>query len=171
MGVMSEQDIDLSGMIVEVEMSIDARIEAVWDLVTAIDKTAEWSPEATASEWVGGATGPAKGAVFRGSNRRNNTEWTLDCYVRVADRPHSFEWAVIDPERPSSVWRYDLKDNGEGSTAVRHRFQHGPNYSGVRWAISQQPDRAEAIIDRRSDELRRNMLATLDMVKQTAEGA
>ena len=50
-------------------MTIDAPPERVWDLVTAITRMGEWSPESTGGRWTRGATGPATGARFVGSNR------------------------------------------------------------------------------------------------------
>jgi len=48
---------------------VSAPAEALWALVTDVTRTGEWSPEATGGAWIDGATGPAVGARFKGTNR------------------------------------------------------------------------------------------------------
>ena len=47
---------------------IDRPPAEVWAAVTDVTRMGEWSPECVAARWVGGATGPAAGAVFEGDN-------------------------------------------------------------------------------------------------------
>jgi hypothetical protein len=42
-----------------------------WDLVSDVTRVGEFSPETFEAEWLGGASGPAVGAHFRGHVRRN----------------------------------------------------------------------------------------------------
>jgi hypothetical protein len=44
----------------------------VWSLVSDLPWMGEWSPENAGGKWVKGATGPAKGARFRGTNKRGH---------------------------------------------------------------------------------------------------
>ena len=51
---------------------IAAPAEKVWILVTDLPRMGEWSPENAGGKWVKGATGPALGAVFKGTNRNGS---------------------------------------------------------------------------------------------------
>ena len=53
-----------------------------------------WSPECTGGKWVGGATGPAVGARFKGSNRHGVMRWTTHCRSRRPSAGKAFEWEV-----------------------------------------------------------------------------
>jgi uncharacterized protein YndB with AHSA1/START domain len=95
----------------EVTVEIAAPAEAVWELVTDITRMGEWSPEATGGSWRHGATGPAPGARFVGSNRHGWARWWTHCRVVECERPRRFAFAV----RESAMtwgWRIDDTDAG-----------------------------------------------------------
>lgn len=52
-----------------VSREIKASRERLWEMVSDVTRMGDWSPETTTAVWTGGATGPAVGAKFRGSNR------------------------------------------------------------------------------------------------------
>ena len=66
--------------------------DRVWDLVSDVTRIGEFSPETFEAEWLGGATGPAVGARFRGHVRRNGrgpVYWTV-CTVTACDPGRQF---------------------------------------------------------------------------------
>ena len=65
-----------------VTLHIDAPPEKVWGLVSDITKMGEYSPEVFEAEWLGGATGPAVGARYRGHVKRNERGPALLDHVR-----------------------------------------------------------------------------------------
>jgi hypothetical protein len=65
----------------DARVHIDAKPAELYDLVTDVTRMGEWSPECVRCVWLDGATGPAVGARFRGSNRRAS----LPFYVRLSD--------------------------------------------------------------------------------------
>ncbi len=67
--------------------------DAVYDLVTDITRTGEWSPICEAAWWDDGA-GPRAGAWFSGRNRTGDTVWQTRSLVDVAERPREFAWLV-----------------------------------------------------------------------------
>jgi hypothetical protein len=48
-----------------------APADKIWDLIADVRNTGKFSPEVMEAEWLGGATGPAPGARFRGHVKRN----------------------------------------------------------------------------------------------------
>src|SRR6202021_1396406 len=54
---------------------IAAPAEKVWALVSDLPRMGEWSPENAGGKWVKGATGPALGAVFEGTNKHGFRPW------------------------------------------------------------------------------------------------
>jgi uncharacterized protein YndB with AHSA1/START domain len=158
------------GPAVEVELHIDAPASRVWELVTDITLPARFSEEFQGAEWVEPATGPAVGAQFRGHNRhRAIGEWTTTPTVTQCDTERAFAWVVGDPEHPSALWRFELTGDGTG-TNLRQYAKFGPGPSGLTAVIERMPEREERIIERRLEEHKRNMTATLEGIKAIAEG-
>lgn len=96
-------------------IDIAAPIDVVWDLVSDVTRVGEWSVECRSCEWLGGATGPAPGARFRGRNRRNAAPWTRTCEVLAVDPPKRFVWRTL-PTRllpDSTEWTIELADGGD----------------------------------------------------------
>jgi hypothetical protein len=130
------------------------------DLITAVGRIGEWSPEATGGAWSDGAQGPAPGARFIGHNRfPNGFESTVTCVVIEAERPGIFAWTVLDDSGlVGSTWRYELREGGEpGSALVYHSFTHGPGVTGTRVGAEADP----RALDSRLVTLCRNMTTTI----------
>jgi uncharacterized protein YndB with AHSA1/START domain len=160
--------IDLSNVSVHESIDIAASPDVVWDLVTDLSRTPTWNRETVETVWLPPHTGPAVGAVFRGTNVMGESRWSVECHVIEADRPTAFEWTVLDPAEPSSTWWYRLSSTPEG-THVDHGFQHGPGPSGIRFRIDAAPHEAEHVIAVRTAMLGDNMRHTLGAIKAVAE--
>lgn len=110
---------------------IVAPIEVVWDLVSDITRVGEWSVECRSCEWLGGATGPAAGARFRGRNRRNAAPWTRTCEVLAVEPPHRFVWRTL-PTRllpDSTEWAFELTEDGDHTRLTESmRVLHIPGF-------------------------------------------
>jgi uncharacterized protein YndB with AHSA1/START domain len=109
----------------EVTVHMEAPVERVWDLVTDVTRIGEFSPETFEGQWIGGATGPAVGARFKGHVKRNQrgpTYWT-ECQVTTSDPNRAFEFAVVmRGDRPVNTWGYRLQP-ADGGTDVTEYFQ------------------------------------------------
>jgi uncharacterized protein YndB with AHSA1/START domain len=160
--------VDLSDVGTEVTVRIAAAPEAVWNLVTDLARTPDWNRETLETVWVPPHTGPAAGAVFRATNRIDDWQWDVECHVTRADPRVAFEWTVSSPDHPSTTWWHRLLETATG-TELRHGFQHGPAGSGLRALVEQDPDNADAIIERRTEMLRDNMRHTLERIRALAE--
>ncbi|WP_157104436.1 SRPBCC family protein [Nocardia kruczakiae] len=97
----------------------------VWALVSDVTRIGEFSPETFEAEWVGGATGPAVGAKFRGHVRRNQVGpvyWTT-CRVEVCEPEREFAFTVLGPRGMTvNRWSYRLEPR-DGGTDVTESFE------------------------------------------------
>src|SRR3981189_1981981 len=87
-------------------VTMSAPAERIWNLIADVRNTGRFSPEVFESEWLGGATGPALGARFRGHVRRNEigpgygTRCRAPAAARVA-QPVSSSVAATLPQAPA----------------------------------------------------------------------
>ena len=158
------------GPSVEVETEIAAPIETVWALISDIATPVRFSAEVQSVEWDDPAAEIAVGARFTGHNRHERAgEWSASCVVVAYDPPHTFGWAVNDPDNPAASWCFTVETTGDG-VRLRQWGQIGPGPSGLTPAIAAMPDKEEQIVDRRMAEHRGNMEATVEGIKTLAEG-
>jgi len=147
-----------------VTLHIDAPADKVWDLVSDITNMGEYSPEVVEAEWIGGATGPAVGARYRGHVKRNEKwpvlYWTT-CEITECRRGEVFEFAVVMRDRPVNRWRYEFRPTNDGGTDVTESFDLGDNVLVKIWRPLGGFTR-----ERRNQ---RDMLRTLERVKAVAE--
>ena len=162
------EDYGITGAGVDLEITVGVPPERLWDLITAVPRIGEWSPECEEGAWIGSdapAVAPLEPLAL--PHRREGRVWTVTCVITEVDRPRTFAWVVLDrdenPDRPSSRWRYELQPgDSPGQTLVRHSFVHGPGQSGLREMIQGNPEIASVILDVRMGELRKHMTETLD---------
>ena len=102
----------VTGAQVAIALTVPVPRERMWDLVTAVGRIGEWSPEAIGGTWVDGAEGPVPGARFLARNRfASGFVNTVTCVVIEAERPSTFTWTVLDDAGlVGSTWRYELRD-------------------------------------------------------------
>ena len=94
-------------------IDIDAPAEKVFELVSDPTRYGEWSPENTGAEWIDGATGPAVGASFKGSNKQGIMRWSTKPVVKEYEPPRVFSFAT-----PQTIWTYRVEPKGDGSTVT-----------------------------------------------------
>ena len=149
-----------------VSLHIDAPAEKVWSLVSDITKMGDYSPEVVEAEWLGGASGPAVGARYRGHVKRNENwpilYWTT-CEVTACEPGKVFEFAVVMGNRRVNTWRYEFRDSAGGGTDVTESFDLGDNLFTKIWHPL-----GGFLRERRN---RRDMLTTLERIKKVAESA
>lgn len=139
--------------------------EDVWRLVTDVTRTGEWSPENTGAEWLDGATGPAVGAHFKGTNRRGRTKWASTCEVVASVPGREFAFVTGSPAKPETRWRYVLEPAGEGQTRVTESFELvKPLGAGARLVTRI----TTGVRDRRAD-LEENVRQSLARIKEILE--
>jgi hypothetical protein len=148
-----------------VTLHVDAEPLRVWELVSDITRMGTYSPEVFEAEWLDGATGPAVGARYRGHVKRNErgpVYWTV-CEVTECVPGEVFEFAVVMRDKPVNTWRYEFTAAEEGGTDVTESFRLPDNIFTKLW----RPLGGFL----REDRNRRDMLRTLQRVKEAAEAA
>jgi hypothetical protein len=154
---------------VSVETQIEADAAAVWRFVSDIELPARFSTEFEGATWLEPADRAVVGATFRGHSRHPAIgEWQTTSIIVECDAERRFAWQVQGPDGPAATWRFEIEPTSTGCL-LRQWAQMGPGRSGLTPAIEAQPDKEERIIERRLDEWRTNMRATVDGIKHLAE--
>ena len=153
----------------EARIHVNAPPEKLYEMVTDVTRIPEWSPETAKVQWLGGATGPAVGAQFKGTNKNKFMRWSTKPRVVVADEAREFSFVV-----PSMVggkdltkWTYRFEPATDGGTDVTESFDIVNDIPGV---ITLCDRYLLGIKDRRAD-LVENMGTTLERLKKAAEGS
>jgi hypothetical protein len=149
----------------EASIHIDASPEKVYGLVSDVRRMGEWSPECRHCEWLDGATGPAVGARFKGSNRSGFARWSTKPRVVAADEGREFAFATELRGKDLTKWSYRFEPDGDG-TKVTESFEMMNDTPGY---INFTEKYVMRIKDRKAD-LEKNMQATLTRIKATVEG-
>ena len=99
-------------------IEIAAPAHRVYELVSQVTRMPEWSPEQSATKWVGGATGPTLGARFRGTNRNGWHRWTTTCKIVDAQPGKRFAFRVSSYGMAVADWVYDFVPTDAGCTVT-----------------------------------------------------
>ena len=82
--------------------------------VSDVTRMGEWSPETVRCEWIDGATGPAVGATFKGSNKRGIARWSTKPVVVAAEPGREFAFVVDE----TTKWAFRCEPDGTGTRLV-----------------------------------------------------
>lgn len=111
---------------IEVSRVVSASPERVYELVSDLPRMGEWSPENTGGKWVKGATGPAVGALFEGTNRLGKKKWSTIAKVKVADPGKEFGFDVTAAGMKVAGWGFSMQAV-DGGTEVTHYWDDHRN--------------------------------------------
>ena len=150
----------------QASVHVNAPPEKVYALVTDVERMGEWSPECRHCEWVDGATGPAVGARFKGSNRNGIIRWSNKPRVLVADEGREFAFVTDLRGNDLTKWSYRFEPDGDG-TKVTESFEMMGDEPGMVEFVERHVMR---IKDRKAH-LERDMQATLGRIKAAVEGS
>ena len=145
-----------------VSLRIDAPPARVYGIVTDIAGMGRLSPECTGGRWLGGATAPAVGARFKGTNKRGIVRWSTTNEVMEADPGRAFSFKTL---QSGYQWTYRMEPDGDGTVVTESRapFRPRPVLAKI---VTQLLLGGE---DGHTDELRAGMQQTLERVKALAE--
>ena len=124
-----------------VTVHMDATPQQVWDVVSDITRTGEWSPETFEARWTRGSTGPEVGAYFKGHVRRSGrgpvVYWSL-CQVTDCDPGREFGFVVMGPgDKKINNWHYVIEPGASGGADVTESFFLEPSLlTRVYWAAA-----------------------------------
>lgn len=141
---------------------VAASPERVWDLVSDLPGMGEFSPENAGGSWLGGATGPAVGAVFRGRNQRGLHRWSTRCTVTRCEPGRAFAFAVSSAGMPVADWAYEVEPADTGCRLTE-------TWTDRRGALVSAAGRLVSGVGDRAAFTARSIEQTLERVKARAE--
>ncbi len=149
---------------VTVSRTIAAPPERVWELVSDLPRMGDWSPENTGGSWVKGATGPAVGARFKGSNANGKKHWSTDVKVTRCEPGQAFVFDVTAVGFAVATWGYTIEAAPEGCVVTE-------SWTDNRGLIARKLGGVASGVTDRADFNRTSMEATLTALAEAAEGA
>ena len=142
---------------------VDVAPEQLWDLVSDVTRTGEWSPICKSCWWVEG-DGPVVGARFVGHNETPDRTWETTSTVTEAERGVEFGWQV---GQALVHWRYTLEPE-DGGTRLTEWWHFRPE--GFAMFAERYGDDAQNQIEIRTRAAQHGIPATLAAIKRIAEG-
>jgi uncharacterized protein YndB with AHSA1/START domain len=98
---------------VRVTQEIYAPADRVWAMVADITRMGEWSPENESALWLQ-ASGPTKGAKFKGTNRNGKKSWTTMGQVTSSEPGRLFAFSITAAGFKVADWRFEFEPTGSG---------------------------------------------------------
>lgn len=142
---------------------VDASAQALYDLVTDISRTGEWSPICQECWWRDG-DGPRPGAWFHGRNEADGRVWETESQVAVAEPGREFAWLVGGKY---ARWGYRFEPGADG-TVLTETWEFLPD--GRALFQTKYGAEAEKMVALRRQQARDGIPATLAAIKRIAEG-
>lgn len=144
-----------------IDVAMDA--ESLYDMLTDIGRTGEWSPVCTSCWWEESDAAGVAGAWFVGRNEQPDRTWETRSLVVVADRPHEFAWVVGGG---FVRWGYTLTPVKSG-TRVTESWEFLPE--GIAMFKKKYADGAPVEIAARTEAAFDGIPKTLAAIKRIAE--
>ena len=146
-------------------VTVAAPPERVWDMISDVTRMGDWSPETVSATWLGGASGPAVGAKFKGRNKRGFMRWSGTCEVLAADRGSKFSFLRISRIDDGTEWSFTMEAKDGGTvlteTAKQRRLPGAPAQLFGRVMFGADRDA----------QIRQGMRNTIERLKAAAEKA
>lgn len=103
----------------EVGLLIDSDAHTLYNLVSDVTRTPEFSPSIRACEWLDGATGPAVGARFKAVNvAGSGRAWSNKPVVTEAEPGSTFAFRRTEPFAGTVEWRYRFVPQPAGTLVI-----------------------------------------------------
>lgn len=93
---------------IEAATDVEASPDAVYGVVSAVERIPEWSPECVRVERIDDDT-------FRGRNRRRLGRWSTTARIVTAEPGEEFTFEVQLLRRPFTRWSYRMEASPEGT--------------------------------------------------------
>ena len=148
---------------ISVQRTIRSDAGHLYDLVSDLPRMGEWSPENTGGAWIDGASGPAVGARFKGTNRSGRMRWSTNVVVTVAQPGDRFAFDVTLGPFKIANWDYRFERSGEATSVTETWTDHRIPVLGTvgSWLIG---------VRDRPGRNRQNMEATLARLASAVNG-
>ncbi|HET7303337.1 MAG TPA: SRPBCC family protein [Segeticoccus sp.] len=140
---------------------VGASPEALYDLVSDVTRTGEWSPICRECWWRDEKRGV--GAWFHGRNEADGASWQTESKVITAERGREFAWLVGGR---FVRWGYTLEPEAQG-TRLTESWEFRP--TGIEMFHDKYGDAAPERIELRTRQARAGIPAALTAIKRIAE--
>lgn len=141
---------------------VAATPQQVYDVVSDITRTGEWSPVCRRAEWVDPER-TGEGAQFLGHNDDGAKEWTTTSTVVRARPGEEFVWEV---GQGFVRWGYRMAPV-EGSTELTHTWEVLPALHG--FYADKYGDQAQEVLARRTESAHASIPRTLESIRTIVE--
>jgi len=145
--------------------SVTVRVsaDALYDLVSDVTRTGEWSPVCTSCWWDDEASASQVGAWFTGRNELPHRTWETRSQVVAAERGREFAWMVGGR---FVRWGFTLTPADDGTT-LTESWEFLPE--GIAMFRENYGDEADAQIAERTQQALDGIPKTLAAIKRIAE--
>jgi len=150
------------GETVSLSKEIAAPPERIWSLVSDMPRMGEWSPENTGGTWTKGATGPATGAHFKGTNTHQKKSWTTDIVVDTCEPGREFAFEVTAAGFKVARRSYQIEPTATGSRVTE-------TWTDRRGALARAIGKPVSGTTHEAEQTRAGIAATLERLAQVAE--
>jgi hypothetical protein len=99
----------------EVSAFLPATPQAVFDVVSDVTRTPQWSPQVVNCEWLDGATEAAVGARFTARNQLRWFGWSNTPVVTIVDPGRVFAFSRTEHGGGTMEWFYRLRPHDDGA--------------------------------------------------------
>lgn len=144
-------------------VSVQASAETVYDLVSDITRTGEWSPVCKACWWDDEDSAGQPGAWFTGRNELPYRTWETRSQVVAAERGREFAWLVGGK---FVRWGFTLTP-ADGGTVLTESWEFLPE--GIAMFQEKYGDAADVQIAERTEQALDGIPKTLAAIKRIAE--
>ncbi len=145
-------------------ISVSASPDRVYDTVSDVIRTGEWSPVCRECWWDEGG-GAVVGAYFTGRNVTPDRTWETRSEVVVADPGREFSWSVAGGR---VVWTYSMQPEADGaSTRLTESWDFTPE--GQEFFVEKYGDSAAEEIEKRRAAAFTGIPETLAAIKRVVE--
>ena len=144
---------------------VEATPQALYDLVSDITRTGEWSPVCTTCWWDDAAEAGQVGTWFTGHNELAERTWETRSQIAAAVPGREFAWIVGGR---FARWGFTFHPDGAATKLTESwEFLSG----GIAMFEEKYADRAAAEIDERTRQAHDGIPRTLAAIKRIAEAS
>jgi hypothetical protein len=147
----------------EESVMVNASAQGLYDLVSDITRTGDWSPVCTSCWWDDDATAGTVGAWFTGRNETPDRTWETRSQVVAAEPGREFAWVVGGK---FVRWGYTLTPV-DGGTVLTETWKFLDE--GIEMFHEKYGDQAAAQITDRTKQALEGIPKTLSAIKRIAE--
>ena len=144
-------------------ISVSASPDRVYDTVSDVTRTGEWSPVCRECWWDEGG-GAVVGAYFTGRNVTPDRTWETRSEVVVADPGREFSWSVAGGR---VVWTYSMQPEADGASTRLTESCFTPE--GQEFFVEKYGDSAAEEIEKRRAAAFTGIPETLAAIKRVVE--